>query len=310
MFLRDFHTRRALPLTALLLGSAALLPACDSGAELAGEPDAFELEADAEPELIHVDNRGETPAEPGLDNAVEAIPDHVLHLDGGSTLSFFIDEAGVAMLEDVPADAGVASILDDPRFTDASPALVWYALTDAGTEIPEGLREHHGQLVQRGEVEPLSRALAGQARSLAPAPLESGSPCLNATFNAAHCSNAAYDDDQCWFNVNGELHWVVPSAERYKAGFCLQQGSARSWLSYYDAWPDPILDCATSWVTSYAWGSASHIDGTNYHATTYRNYVYWAGSNGYRRTYTLHAEGNPGAVWDLGARWTISPCGT
>jgi len=59
MFLRDFHTRRALPLTALLLGSAALLPACDPGAELASGPDAFELEADAEAELIHVDNRGE-----------------------------------------------------------------------------------------------------------------------------------------------------------------------------------------------------------------------------------------------------------
>jgi hypothetical protein len=298
--------------TLLLLGSAVTLAACDSDTN--SLEDSPEAQADAVPDdddlSAIVDIGGDFEAQPESATAVEETPDFVLELDGGSTLSFLLgDDGGVAMLEDVPVGARVASALDDPALRDASPAVVWYALTTDGIEIPEGLRAHHEGLAAIGELAPLADALAQQPRDITRAPRASESPCLNATFNINHCANPEYDDEVCWFNVNGSLTWVVPNAKRYKAGFCLQTGSARSWLSYYSVWPDPSLGCVTNWADTFAWGGDSYWNGTAYNAETYRSYVYWAGSNGVVRKYTLHADGDPGAVWDLGARYSMDQCG-
>lgn len=280
--------------------------ACDSS----DSPDLDALELEEAPTIVDIDNSVAQQPVPDSTNAVEEMPDFVLELDGGSSVAFFVDaDGGVAMLEDVPFEAHVASVLDDPRLADASPAVVWHLLTGDGEQIPASLREHHEQLAANGKLAPLDEALAGQSRNFAPQPLaDETSPCLNATFNTNHCSNAEYDDYECWFNVNGSLTWVVPSAERYKAGFCLQAGSARSWLYYTDIWMTPGLGC-TSFrdYRHYVWGYNSHAFGTAYNAETYRSYVYWPG-DGSRREYTLHADGDPGAVWDFGSRYTISSC--
>jgi hypothetical protein len=286
----------------------ALSSACDSSES--PELDALDLELEQDPTLVDIDNGVASQPAPDSASAVEETPDFVLELDSGSSVAFYVGaDGGVAMLEDVPFAARVASVLDDPRLADASPAVVWHLLTGDGEQIPASLREHHEQLAARGELAPLAEALAGLPRNLAPQPLaDETSPCLNATFNTNHCSNPQYDDYECWFNVNGSLTWVVPSAERYKAGFCLQAGTARSWLYYTDIWMTPGLGC-TSFreLRHYVWGYDSHANGTPYNAETYRSYVYWLG-DGSRREYTLHADGDPGAVWDFGARYSISPC--
>src|SRR5262249_1246994 len=149
---------------------------------------------------------------------------------------FLLDDDGsVGLFEEVPKGAGVASVLDDPWLQDASPAVLWYALTPAGTEIPEALRIHHEELAAIGELPPLDEALADQVRDLAPVPLAAeADPCLNATFQTNHCAHPDYDFDNCFLNNSGDLNTAVYGIDRFKAGFCLQQGEARSWLYF---WP-------------------------------------------------------------------------
>jgi hypothetical protein len=234
-------------------------------------------------------------------------PDLVLELEGGSHLGFMIDEDGIGMLEEVPKSAGVASVLDDPWLSDASPAMVWYALSQE--EIPAPLRAHHEALAANGELAPLDEALAAQVRNLAPVPLaDETSPCLNATFDVNHCDHPDYDDAVCFFNTNGNYAWNVPDATRYKAGFCLQAGEARSWLSYWNGAGSDGGECLYFRTDVFAWGADSYWNGDRYVAETYRSYVWWA-SPGQRRVFFHRVIGDPGAVFDWGTRYSMAGCG-
>ncbi len=229
-------------------------------------------------------------------------PTFSLTLEGGAILSFFVSEDGsVGMLEEVPLDSGVGSVLDHPLLRDASPAVVYHALTNDGSEIPEVLYAHHLDLAAAGELAPLDEALAGVERGwAATATPVSDNPCLNAVFDEAHCDHPDYAEDLCYFNNTDDLGWNVPGADRYKAGFCLQEGSARSWLYYRQQ----AGDCSYFSSLNFAWGMNSYLFGDEYDAPTYFNYVWWRSSGGLRRYFFHSAIAGAGAVYDFGNRYT------
>jgi len=242
-------------------------------------------------------------------DAMTAQPDLVLELEGGSKLAFLIDEDGIGILEEVPPSAGIASVLDHPMLRDASPAVIWYALTKAGVEIPEVLRVHHEGLAAIGELPPLDESLAGHVRGLAPVPLaDETSPCLNSTFNTNHCDHSDYDDAVCIFNTDGHWAWNVSRADRYKAGFCLQEGEAQSWLAYWAGSGSVDGECLYFRTDVFVWGASSYWNGTRYTAGTYRNYVWWRASNGSQRFFFHQANGDAGSVYDWGTRYSQEPC--
>lgn len=234
--------------------------------------------------------------------AVEDEPTFSLALEGGAVLSFFVAADGsVAMLEEIPLDSGVGSVLDHPLLRDASPAVVYHAITNDGSEIPDDLYLHHAELAAAGELAPLPEALAGLERGWATTAVsDDPHPCLNAEFDENHCDHPDYAEDMCLFNAGGENTWQVPGADRYKAGFCLQEGSALSWLYYVEQ----AGDCNYFQAAIFAWGFDSAIHGVKYNATTYRNYVWWRSSGGLRRGFTHKAIGDAGAVYDFGNRYT------
>jgi hypothetical protein len=289
------QTRPKTPLTTITLAALALVfAACDP------EPTDTTLTLEAPSGGAYA---AEEPQEVIEVESVDDVPTFSIALEGGGHLAFFVDEldGSVGMLEELPVDAGVASLLEDPRLRDASPAQVFYALTPAGTEIPEPLRAHHEGLAADGVLPPLDEALVGNERDITAAPLaNSESPCWNPTFVEAHCDHPDYAEAQCWTNASGDLTWNVPGADRYKAGFCLQAGTARSWLYYRQQ----AGDCNYFYLQNFVWGSDSYWNGTKYSATTYRSYVWWRSSGGLRRSFYHAARGDAGAVYDFGNRYT------
>jgi hypothetical protein len=139
-------------------------------------------------------------------------------------------------------------------------------------------------------------------------PLADESPCLNATFNTNHCAHPDYEDELCFFNTGGNWTWNVGDADRYKAGFCLQAGEARSWLTYAPGAGMIDDECAYFKILSFVWGSDSYFNGDRYAATTYLNHVWWRGAGGAKRAYSHRMIGDPGAVADFGNRYSTSPC--
>lgn len=238
-------------------------------------------------------------------------PDLILPLKGGSQLGFTLDEDGsIGILEEVPKGANVASVLDDPWLRDASPAVIWYALTTEGVEIPEPLRVHHENLAAIGELAPLEEALAGQLRDLAPVPLaDETSPCLNATFDTNHCDHPDYDESMCLFNTSGNWAWNTYGTDRYKAGFCLQEGTARSWLYYWPGAAPVDGECVYFRFNTFVWGAGSYANGDRYSAETYLTYVWWRGANAAHRAYFHRAIADSGAVLDFGNRYSTESCG-
>jgi hypothetical protein len=290
----------------LSLTLAFVLTALGSSACDEGEPN--ELDDTAAVELV-VPNADEVLPASDVE-AVDRQPDLVLELGGGATLGFLIDEDGVGMVEHIPESAHLASVLDDPFLRDASPAVVWHTLTKDGTEIPEPLRMHHEELAAIGEVAPLAEALTGQIRDLAPVPLaDDESPCLNATFSVNHCNHPDYDADLCELNTSGSWAWNVPATDRYKAGFCLQEGEARSWLYYWPGVVSEESDCQYIRTANFVWGADSYLNDTRYAATTYFNYVWWRGANVAQRYYFHRAIGDAGSVFDFGNRYSQESCG-
>ncbi len=236
----------------------------------------------------------------------EDVPTFSLARGGGASLSFFVAEDGsVGMLEEIPLDSGVGSVLDHPLLRDASPAMVYHAITNDGSEMPDELYIHHEDLAAAGELAPLEEALAGQERGWAATMSSTENPCTNAVFDAAHCANPEYDEELCFFNASGNLTWNVPGPDRYKAGFCLQEGSARSWLYYRQQYPD----CFYGYGHNYVWGAESHLLGDEYNAPTYANYIWWRASGGLRRLFYHNAIGGAGAVYDFGNRYTMGEGG-
>jgi hypothetical protein len=115
-------------------------------------------------------------------------------------------------------------------------------------------------------------------------------------------------DAMCLFNTDGNLTWNVSEAYRYKAGFCLQEGTARSWLAYCDGAGSIDGECLYYRLDNFVWGASSYSNGDRYSATTYFHYTWWRPSNVSRRAFFHRAIGDTGAVFDFGNRYSWGGC--
>ncbi len=234
-------------------------------------------------------------------------PSFLLTLPSGERLSFYMDADGSAgVLGELPVGSKVGATLDHPALQGASPAMVYFAVVDEGVEIPLGLRAHHEGLAREGKVPALAEAVSGlkQGWLLRAPAITEDSPCLNATFTANHCAHPDYTDAVCKLNTGADWSWNVPGANRYKAGFCLQEGSARSWLFYRSE----ASGCTYFSAQNFVWGFNSYLFGDTYSATTYFTYTWWRGSGAPHRWFFHFGGDGVGDVFDWGNRYSWESC--
>jgi len=237
-------------------------------------------------------------------------PSFVLNLRSGEELSFFVHDDGSVGVSGRNRDGG--SVLDDPLLQDATPAELFHAVSRE--PMPPGLAVHHDRLLADGRVLPLEEALAGvPAGWRNQVHLNSSSPCYNSTFVTNHGDHPSYDRTVIRLNSSGNLYWTTGSVDRYKAGFCLQEGQGHSELTYLwgESGPHSELggQCAYYRTRSVVWGRASPTTLQTYSATTYRTYVWWRPSGASRRVFRHIAGNASGDVYDWAQRYRESgPC--
>ncbi len=248
------------------------------------------------------------------DNVVKEEPCFVVSVPDSERLLFFVDkhDGGVAVLGETLSYSKRGSALDHPDLQDATPAMIYYAVTDDDSEIPEVLVVHHDAVAREFDLAQIKVALEGRNRGwfLAQLPSQQSSPCLNATFTANICAHPSYDEALCKKNTSGTWIWHVPGAYRYKAGFCLQKGQSQSWLTYtHVRWNDQQGWCEGCNVVHAAWGLDSLLFDEKWSATTYLVYVYWkSAGTSWGRSYS-HAGGfGTGDLFDWGQRYSWKPC--
>ena len=240
------------------------------------------------------------------EDAVEDKPSFAVEAPGGARLLFFADDDGsVGVLGEVPDGSERGSAIDHPELQEATPAMIYFAVTGDDSEIPEALVAHHEGLAREAGLPRLEVALEGRERGwlLADPNPQFGSPCSNATFTVNHCGHSAYDEAFCKKNTSASWNWYVPGADRYKAGFCLQQGQAQSWL-YYQV---QGANC-TYFQPHYIWGFNSALFDEEYSATTYRSWVWWRGAGSPRRLWYHFGGNGSGDVFDWGQRYSWESC--
>lgn len=224
-----------------------------------------------------------------------AVPSYMIELPG-EDVRFFVDEYGsVGILG--TSRTGV-SVLDHPELDEAPPAVVFHALSEK--RIPDEFLALHEDLVDQGEIAPLEALIAarpaGWARPLGQAVSQ---PCVNSTFKDRHCAHPSYDSSVCWLNISGSRMTWVPYAHRFKAGYCLQDGTNWGNLYYQD-----VLNCGNhaNFPKHYIWGEPYTI----YNATTYFTYVWWRPSSAPLRAFRHFSTW--GGTRDFASRYSQSAC--
>ncbi|MCB9651857.1 MAG: hypothetical protein H6730_35450 [Deltaproteobacteria bacterium] len=231
---------------------------------------------------------------PVASSSTEA-PRYVIELPG-EEVRFLVDEYGSVGVLGV-SRTGV-SVLDEPELDEASPAVVFHALSRE--PIPEALLRLHEDLVGRGRVPRLEEAIAGRVAGWArPTARALSQPCRNSTFTELHCAHPDYDSSVCWLNISGARETWVPYAHRFKAGYCLQDGQNWGHLYYKN-----VLNCGNhaNFADHYIWGEGHPI----YDATTYFTYVWWRPSDAPLRAF--HHMSTFGGTRDFASRYSQSPC--
>jgi hypothetical protein len=246
---------------------------------------------------------------------VKEKPSFVVSVPDAGRLLFFVDEHddGVAVLGEVPSYSTRVSALDHPELQDATPAMIYYAVTDDESEIPKVLVAHHDGAAREFDLAQLEVALEGRDRGwflAEPPSQQSSSPCANATFTANICAHPEYDEALCKKNTSGTWIWHVPGAYRYKAGFCLQKGQSHSWLTYeHVRWNDQLGGCEGCQVLHVPWGLESLLFDEKWSATTYLVYVWWKGAgSAWARSFSHVGGFGTGDVFDWGQRYSWKPC--
>jgi hypothetical protein len=261
----------------------------------------------ADPEEIAGDDLAEQVRH---DQRVMDEPIAVLDLTAGQHVSFFAWPDGSAGVMSESALDDVA-LLDELELDHLSVAEVFWGLSAPGTEIPAALQRHHDLMIaDDGRDTPLGateqgwmierldglRAGGGHARGYA--------ACDNDTFSDEICTSATYPDGpSCHFDQSGTRTWTTGVTSRFRAGFCLDEGSAISSL-WYDTYHS---DCTVTKVYHGIWGG---LGSTVYDANIYLNW-WWIGPSGAaKRVWGHRAEGVSGANFDWGTKFlTSSSCG-
>lgn len=227
-------------------------------------------------------------------------PTYMIELNKEQVL-FFVDEDGsVGMLGAVRTGG---SVLDHVALRDASPAVVYHALSR--DPVPPELMLLQESLGVEEHARPFEAAIEGRSagwmRNVSRA--TSSSPCLNATFSTNHCAHSSYDEHLCKLNSSASWTRQVSHAHRYKAGFCLQQGTSVGTLTYRRQ----TSGCSYSSTEHVVWGYApGGLHPKIHSATTYLTYVWWRPSGASRRSFRHIGGYSSGDVFDWGQRWSRS----
>lgn len=228
------------------------------------------------------------------------IPVATLEIDG-TEFRFFAWEDGSAGL--LQAGAGPLATPVADLLEQVTVAEVFWALSEPGTPIPELLESHHQQMARDWEITADPRfGRQGWLIDELPEQVEvSGSACLNATFNSNICGSSTYPDGPgCFNNLTGSVAWYTGGTSRYRAGVCVQSGSANDWLSYshYTNQASCTSSCGVAHtIWGYAWNAYPSP-----HTNLYLNWWWIAPSNAARRSWDHVGSNYSGAVYDWGTK--------
>lgn len=196
----------------------------------------------------------------------------------GIKVDFYAWEDGSAgVLESV--SGADFSILQNADISEKTPAEIFWALSSPGTPIPELLVEHHEDIRMEEKLAPMEKIKAGnpQGWALQQLNFRSGSsPCNNSNFIANHClPKSGYTHGKSFIDTNGNWTWWAKPVRRYKAGFCLSNGTVNDYL-YYTV---QAGDCNYFRTAYYIWGGPPLLTSSQWNAVSYLSWTWWAGSS-------------------------------
>jgi hypothetical protein len=233
---------------------------------------------------------------------VQEVPVATIEL-GGDEYEFFAWEDGSAGL----LHAGSGRLAPELEgLEDASVAEVFWALSDPGTPIPDLLQRHHEQMAAEWGTSPDPRVgpqgwLAEEVVEMPEGVPAIPSQCTNATFNSNICGSATYPNGPgCFNNVTGSIGWYTAGTSRYRAGLCVQAGSANDYLSYAEY--TNSSSCNVTWRVLYTIWGYSFNSYPSPHSNIYLSWWWIAPSNAPRRAWDHVGSNYSGAVYDWGTK--------
>lgn len=239
-------------------------------------------------------------ASPAVDDGQSAADDALvatLTVQGAEVQFFAWDDGSAGVLE--ASDGQLTASLDE-MMAYASVAEVFWALSDDGQAIPDELLRHHVHMA--GDWGTSADPRLGDQGWLAREPARvPASSCTNATFNSNICGSGTYPDGpSCFNNVTGSISWTTAATSRYRAGVCVQSGSANDYLSYehYSDASSCNTTCGASHtVWGYSWNTYSSPL-----TSIYLNWWWVAPSTAARRKWRHSGSNHSGAVYDWGTK--------
>ncbi|MDI3291354.1 hypothetical protein [Polyangium sp. 15x6] len=244
---------------------------------------------------------GEVPAEEAaplpLMESEAATPVSVLKLRNGNELRFYsAPKEGTAVLEVGNVNNG-PSVTQRPELRDASPQEIFWAVSEPGTPVPEGLTRQ--PLTSATSAMPRDRMQGWLVETMG-ASLTTPEQCTSdVLFDEAYCDEPApYDSHKCFFNRSGDTIWNSGRASSYKVGLCVQEGTVSDQLTYTDH--NPLGACGFAFPEAIAWTFTISAGG-------WINWVWSAGPGDWWRTYTHATTQASGDIFDHGQRWNYEP---
>ena len=262
--------------------SVALIAGC-------GTEDATDVE-----DLTPNEPTVSTPAHHPLPTARAGIateePIATIVLDNGNELRFFgAPDEGTAILEIGNVNNG-AALTGRPELRDATPAEIFWAVSPAGTKVPE-------VLARPASLD--SRDQGWLVTELAPILAVPAQCTSDVVFDETFCDEIApYDNHKCFFNRTGGTSWISGRSSRYKAGLCVQSGTVHDQLTF--DYFNPTGNCDVPIEGPVAWQFDVGAGG-------YVTWTWIAGSGDLWRKFTRTTSEATGDVFDQGQRWDYRP---
>lgn len=250
-----------------------------------------------------VADMGEEPAEaaaplPRMGGEAAAVtPVTVLKLRNGNELRFYsAPTEGTAVLEVGNVNNG-PSVTQRPELRDASPEEIFWAASEPGTPVPEGLVRK--SLASAASPMPSDRAQGWLIKAMGAALTTAAQCTSDVLFDEAYCDEPApYDSHKCFFNRTGNTTWISDRASAYKVGLCVEQGTVHDELTYTSH--NPLGACGFGFPGGTAWVFDISAGGSI-------NWVWSAGADDWWRTFTHITTEGSGDIYDHGQRWNYEP---
>lgn len=243
----------------------------------------------AEPRLV--DLRGVETVVYG--DASFSLPTLVLEPVEGVRAAFYLwEDDSVGMLV---SGRNSQEYLSDLGLEHATPATVYWALSDEGAGVPSLLVAAHGEAVASNDETLDWPSIAahdrqGWALERSIIDFRDVDPCDNTEFDSNHCPPpGTWDSSWCAFDHDAGLSWTSGATRKWKAGFCLDVGNVNDYL-YYQV---QAADCSYFATANYIWGNP--FDGDAWAAPTYQTWTWIAAGSTASRKWKHHAYNAAGS---------------